>query len=73
MPGAFRAAEAILALLQLAPIIVLSASSFRMRHWFISPCRQAPLRKRGVVESMPLQVQAASAETYRRWSAQNGE
>lgn len=37
MPGAFRAAEVILALLQLAPIIVLSVSSFRMRDSFVPP------------------------------------
>jgi hypothetical protein len=73
MPATFRAAEAILTLLQLVPIIVLSVSSFRMRDWFIAPFRQALLRERGAAESTPAQARTASAETYRRWSAQSGE
>jgi hypothetical protein len=64
MPAIYKAAEAILALLQLAPVIVLSVALFRTKRWFIPAFHQAPLREERIAGSMPLQVRTALAGTF---------
>lgn len=73
MLATFRAADAILTLVQLVPIIVLSVASFRVRYRFTPPFHRAARQQRGVADSRPLQLRVASAETNRRWGAQNSD
>lgn len=73
MAEPYRAAAAILLLLQLASIILLSVGSFRMRHWLTPQFRQLPFEEPGGADSRPIRgaqlallVKAPSTLRHRR-------